>query len=243
MRTNYLITFIIVVSGLFIASSIQAQQQTTARKGPFVENDTTFVYKYDDSYKAYIETNHQSTHYQRILHPIMNEYDIKTYEDGMKTIKEIFPQSLPKFPIGDLPRQWIPIRSFKGKYYLTSESCFQETFTDSILIRVDMEGPRPQNFLSFKKLSPHHYYYQIKDYAYRDGKVEEIHLYMIDPKRQIIVIQSGSGYCNMLISKEKAPLLDMICWISEDMPDDSDIDFDTIDFQKLIAPFKKAPHE
>lgn len=224
------------------------------KKGPFVENDTVFLYRYasntdgDYNFKDfYIETNRQSKSYQKVLEKVaavsnnVTEWNIDHVNAQLKQIKEFHPAPLTKHPI---PKQmqegWMPLHSFQGKYYINDLDVFHMFWiTDSLYIRNYMDGPTYYIIQSFKEISPGHYQFSK---AYRNS-VDNIDIYMIDEKRKIAVFvksSPGENYSNkgLFVAQETADLFDLIACRSRDMPI-NEVEYDEIDFDALLKPFKE----
>lgn len=218
------------------------------KKGPFVENDTTFLYRFatnNDGYycfeDAYIERDRQSKRYQQVLNYastyLLNHWDVEHFDYELKYLKEKHPQSFPKHTLSDdFPRNWIPIRSFQNTYYISELSaCYTSFFTDSLYIKKDMDGPIPYIIQSFKQVSPTHYLFDL----IRHDNLSHLDLQIIDTERKIAVIttvdqENERKWQTLYIAKDTAPLLDAICWNSTDMPEEFHVDFDKIDFETLL---------
>lgn len=220
-----------------------------AKKGPFVENDTTFLYRsatnayngcpeYED---IYIERDRQSKSYQQVLNYastyLSDHSDVEDFDYQLKYLREKHPQAFPKHTLSDdFPKTWIPICSFQNTYYMNELYAYYTSFfTDSLYIKRDMDGPVPYIIQSFKRVSPTHYLFDLIRYDNRC----HLDLQIIDAERKIAIIttddqESGRKWHTLYIAKDTAPLLDAICWNSTDMPEDTNVDFDEIDFDSLF---------
>lgn len=247
----------------FVCSSIQAQADSISkRKGPFIENDTTFLYKHfskdKDNYvayeNAYIETNRESKFFQRILSdyyftfqhgPLSNEereynYTIELQKKGKNL------QTLKKHSLKGLAnKKWIPLNRYKGKYYLDGENCKYVTWlTDSVYVHRYMDGPKPYILQSFKKINKRHFYFRYTRgsiYPATNKYTEslyDVELYIVDPKQKIAVTRTleydnHAFYYRLWIAHENAASVDMIEYDSNNMPL-RDVPYDRIDFLSLI---------
>lgn len=219
------------------------------KKGPFIENDTTFLYRYVANSRgyynfadAYIETDRQSKSYQKMLNRassyLLDDWDRDNYNILFKYLKKRYTKPFPKHSLSDLARAWIPLSSFQGKYYINQLDVFSYFWlTDSLYIRNYMDGPTPLAIQSFKQVSPTHYHLSVT----LDGNdFQNIDLYIIDAKRKIAVFVETNNEntykrYSLYVSKETASLFDLIVWNSTDMPSSDDVDFDKIDFQQLLS--------
>ena len=228
--------------------SVKKDTFSYEKKGPFVENDTTFLYRFatnNDGYycfeDAYIERDRQSKSYQQILNYastyLLDHWDVEQFDYELKYLREKHPQSFPKHTLSDdFPKTWIPICSFQNTYYINElNACYTSFFTDSLYIKQNMDGPMPYIIQSFKRVTPTHYLFDL----IRHDNLCHLDLQIIDTERKIAIIttedqESDRKWHTLYIAKDTAPLLDAICWNSTDMPEDSHVDFDEIDFDALL---------
>lgn len=213
------------------------------KKGPFVENDTTFLYRFATNVQGYhcfadiyIEKDRQSESYQRILKCASTYEGNESYDAELKQLKEKHPQSFPKYSLSDLPRTWIPLCSFQNKYYINELDAYYPCWiTDSLYIKNYMDGPTPFIIQTFKQISPTHYHFDLM----RWDNLSHIDLQIIDKERKIAIVttdeqESNRKWQTLYVAKETAPLFDLIAWYSSDMPNGNEIDFDEIDFDTLL---------
>lgn len=232
-------------------SAVSAVNDTLfKKKGLFVENDTTFLYRYVNNSRgyynfvdAYIETDRQSKSYQKMLNRassyLLDDRDRNNYNSSFKYLKEKYTKPLPKHSLSNLSRAWIPLSSFQGKYYINQLDIFRYFWlTDSLYIRNYMDGPVPYVIQSFKQVNPTHYHLSVT----MDGNnFQNQDLHIIDTKRKIAVLvesdkENKHKRYSLYVSKETASLFDLIVWNSTDMPNlhSGNVGFDKIDFQKLL---------
>jgi hypothetical protein len=66
---------------------------------------------------AYIEHNRQSKLYD-ILDFKMDRYESNDYNEEYKSLKKRHPHNLKIYDLAGLPKEWIPLYKYKGKYYI-----------------------------------------------------------------------------------------------------------------------------
>jgi hypothetical protein len=235
---------IAIILMLVFSVSLFAQRRTNVKKGPFIENDTTVLYRhteFDDegtefTVKAYIDTDRNSNDFKCYTGMVFNDWDKQNFEENMQWLKQQHPQPFQKhiFP-ENFPCNWIPIESYQGKYYLYDmTSCYWHKFTDSLYI---INGMEVLLYIieSCEEISPTHYRVKVNDLY--NKTLDNIDFYIIDTERKIAVMANGY-YKSLVIAQETASMLDLIVWITGDMPDDDDIGFDKIDYNKLLDDFQ-----
>lgn len=251
---------LLIIIGLIVGIDAYAQNNIPTnktndtirytRKVLFVENDTVFLSRVSNNSNGfhyfedvYIETNRQSTTFQRVLNRayniLLDQEEKEYFDDVVKRYKDINKQeSLVKHPVSDISKGWIPLQSFQGKYYINSIDIFQLFWiTDSLYIRNYMDGPTPYIIHSFKKVSPTHYQIHL---GQKDSLI--IDFYIIDDKKKIAIVvksmpKSDHKEISLFVSSETAHLFDLIAWNSSQVPYDH-IVYDKIDFQKLILKYE-----
>ncbi len=211
---------------------------------PFVENDTTFLYKkthqegkYTTNTKIYIDKKEwNSEAYRRWLsYTSLDSLTLASLSKRLEPLKKKYPESLSKHSLQGCPQTWIPLCSFKGKLYI-DEGNNQLQFNGPLFVSNYMEV-MPYLIRSFSKLSPTHYRGQFcSEYGNLpfDGSFD---LYMIDTKRKVAVIREGGHdkEYSLYVSKETAHLFDKISWRCDEEPQGDEIEFDKINYPKLIA--------
>ena len=103
---------------------------SSKRWGPFVENDTTFLFVHEyligsdtNRYKVFIRKGPQPNDIPNFasLSP-QNESAWKDFTDLLHTLKKRRPGPLAHHAaLAGLPHSWTPVRSFRGSYYV---NCF-----------------------------------------------------------------------------------------------------------------------
>lgn len=214
------------------------------RKGPFIENDTTFLYRfstnahgYYDYEDIYIEKDRQSESYQQTLKRastyLLDDHDQTQYTFFYKLLKEKHPLPLTQHSLADLPKAWMRLRSFQNTYYINDLDIYNLCwFNDSLYIKHDMEGPVLSAIYSFEQITPTHYHFVLAQGTIRWG----LDLQIIDSERKIAVFTpSGKRKEKILyVAQETAHLFDLINWKASYPIDNTHIDFDKIDFDTLL---------
>lgn len=157
----------------------------------FVLNDTTFLYREHSTacgwHRIYIEHNRKNDNYEALEEYSISGYRKDGYDRQIEDIKEGYPNRLKKFALGDLPRDWLPLRLFEGKYYIYAPSEWtyadHRVITDVAFVEQMMDGPWPSALKSFKKTGDR---YDIEYYTYADG-VRSLAIHMIDTVNKIAV--------------------------------------------------------
>lgn len=219
---------------------------------PFVRNDTTFLHErvYSDGkfigfQRAYIERDKNSDIAKQLLNYSFFESDDTNYNYGISQLKKLHPEPFTKYNFGDSSTHWIPIKSYKGIYYLYEMCAYYPCyFTDSLYVRVWQDGPSPYIIISFDKKGARHYQAQIID-NYSNGNIQEkmLDFYLIDVRNGITVVAEKDiatriTTYQLMVTREKAAKLDIIAWISNELPDDITLHFDEIDYEHLILQSK-----
>jgi hypothetical protein len=205
--------------------------------------DTTFILREatKDLYHAvYIERNRSSNPYKNLLGFKFDHYDSVTYNDSYKTMKIKHRAPFKKYDLGGLPQQWLPLYSYKGKYYLYSPSDFgnagRRILTDSTIVYWSMEGPEPGPLLDFKKVTDNKYTLKAPPF-YQFVKNSTINIYIIDPKNRVAVWEDTAlpndykyGLYVPVQYARNFELVNNFCK-TDKMPE---FNFDKIDFKALI---------
>lgn len=244
--------YFLLLTSLIGISSVYAQEKVTIKKGPFVENDTTFLLKkyYSDfTQSVYIEKNRKSRPYKRLLNFTLSESDINQYKDLIKVYTEKNYTLHKKHELYNLPGNWVPLYSYQGKYYLycPCEGGFngRRQINDSTLICNYIDGPYPFIINSTKQLSPTVYLIKTAE-SYSNGdlirKPKDLYIYIIDPVNEIAVWQyttnAGKPSYTLYVSEKKARNFDMVVWDCSYEKEFDEFEFDQIDFEKLIEQCK-----
>lgn len=218
------------------------------KRGPFMENDTLFLYKstlyapesdLTFHYTAYVEQNPQSAPYRELearssLDSREGERDLA---EQRKLLKKRFPGPFPVQPLRDCPRRWIPVNSFQGRYYVDMEHLRPVWISDSLYIRSTTDGPVPSVIRSFEREGPDHFRFRTAD---RFGGTRTVDLYLLDTVRKIAVFatrcqDSEPVRYGLYAPYETACELDLVVWETTEMPAGDEIAWDPIPFEELIG--------
>lgn len=220
------------------------------RHGPFVENDTTFLYQssvYDPEHdrtshcRAYIEMNRESESYRLLAScttPGYNDWNRDSFAQYLELLKEQHPEPLPVYSLQECPRAWIPICSYRGKYYVDMLYWYPIWITESLFVRQMMDGPFPSIIDAFERIDPTHYCFRTTA-GYLD--IQQVDVYIVDPVRKIAVFAfSGEEpenprYLGLYAPPETVREMDLIEWDFTESPDGDEIDWDEPDYEALIA--------
>lgn len=220
------------------------------RHGPFVENDTTFLYQssaYDSRYdytsycRVFIERNRQSPSY-RLLDscstPTYDEWNRAAFAQSLLSLKERHPEPLPVHSLGECPRVWIPVSSFRSVYYVDMLDWYPVWICDSLFVRQMMDGPYASLIEAFERVDPTHYRFRTTA-GYRD--VQQVDLFIVDSVRKTAVFAFGNDgrneplYYGLYAPLETAREMDLVEWECSELPDGDEVDWDKPDFEELIA--------
>ena len=135
---------------------------SSKRWGPFVENDTTFLFVHEyligsdtNRYKVFIRKGPQPNDIPNFasLSP-QNESAWKDFTDLLHTLKKRRPGPLAHHAaLAGLPHSWTPVRSFRGSYYVNCFNPYPVWISDSLFVRQTMDGPRPSRISAAERLS------------------------------------------------------------------------------------------
>lgn len=231
-----------------VAGDLSTEDKRIERKGPFIENDTTVLYECTYQYegktfrqKAYIDTNRENKGRLSSFLMFGDEFDKETFDGYMNRYRSNCAQPLKRISMPNLPEDWLPIESYRGKYYFYDMSMYPRKLTDSLFIVKYMDGPYPFALSSYKQIAPaHHQFTMDAISSLSDGAKtnDTLNIYIIDTKRQIAILETN-GSKDLCIAADNASQLDYISWICDELPDNSSIEFDKIDYDALLKPFKK----
>lgn len=208
--------------------------------------DTLFIKRriadtpYAFYHAIFIDTSKNSVFRNRITDYQFEKYDSTTYFGGLQCLER--PRNIQKLPrLKSLPRNWVPLLQYQGKYYTyhASDWCciFRFRITDTTTMDHGVEGPEP----SWIK--------QIKDHGKGMFTIERSSLYggdtvtihMIDPKRGMAILNFSSsrytgGHQQLMVDANRAHLFPTIVnyCVTDRM---EEVEFDPIDFSKLLKQY------
>lgn len=193
---------------LFNTSLIKAQR-----------HDTTFIFRKvtkDQYHAVYIERDRRSKKYTRLLNFKMDKWDADGYQQSLLLLKKQKPFKT-KLPTG-LPKEWMPLYLYKGKYYIYYPSEWGEIgrrmITDSTLVYWSMDTPEPEPIQAAEKINEHTFYIRSKAFFIPHPPVSKLIIHIIDVKNGVAVWEdtslSGNDRYGLYVSKQKARNFDMI---------------------------------
>jgi len=218
------------------------------RRRVLAKTDTIFISREFDtsannyiSYHAvYIEKNRNSRFYRRRLDFNMDWDDSSLYVDNLRDLKKHF-KSFRKPRAEGLPKQWLPLNLYKGKYYIYFPSEWGEedskVLTDSTLVVTTIEGPWPQAILSLNKLNKSTWALKTYSPAWSDHAARRITIHIINPQSKMAVWEymdeTGDNRYELCIPLAYAEHYDMV--VNYCMQNRTgEFLFDSIDYKRLL---------
>lgn len=226
---------------------------STERRGPFVENDTTFLFVHEyplgsdtNRYKVFIRKGPQPNDIPNFasLSP-QNETLWKDFTDLLHMLKKRHLGPLLRHTaLEGLPHSWTPVRSFRGNCYVNGFNPYPVWISDSLFVRQTMDGPWPSRISAAERIAPMHY--RLRTTAGYDG-IEQIDIYFVDSVRRTAVFAFSNDrkteqFQSLYVPFETGIGMDMVDLYSLELPDD-EVEWDEIDFGALIsgaAPLREA---
>ena len=234
-------------------SRADTANRTFTRHGPFVENDTTFLFQSSDynpyggyirHCRAYIDKNRDSESHRLLDACSTPDYDDWSRDNFAQSLdilkKERHPGSFPVHSLQDCPRTWIPIDSYRGEYYVDMLYWYPIWINDSLFVRQMMDGPYPSVIDAFERIDPAHYRFRTTA-GYPD--VQQADIFIVDSVRKIAVFAFSNDndsrkkplFYGLYAPLETARELDLVEWDFTDLPDGDEIAWDRLDFEAMIA--------
>lgn len=207
--------------------------------------DTIFISR-DYYHKVYVEQNRQSPFYSNLMDFKMDKSELDEYKGNYRSLKKDFPAPLTKYDLQGLPKEWIPLYKYKGKYYVYSPSEEgnegRRIITDSTMVYWFMDGPNPQPLLSVKRIKENIWYLNVNSYfkhinGFPDRPDAKLIIHIIDPKNKIAIWedknQPETDRYELYIPKACAQDFDMIVnrSLQTKVPE---FQFDKIDYNALL---------
>ncbi|MDO5523526.1 MAG: hypothetical protein Q4G48_05710 [Bacteroidia bacterium] len=229
-------------------------QNVALIKEPFVRNDTLILLQLSygvgsevEMQKAYVEPNWDSEIGKRLLSFSFAERDRAEYEKAIRNLKNQYPRVLGKHLLAQFPTHWLPLISFRDKYYVYDWEAYPRWFNDSVYVKYSQDGAVPYLIKSFEKKSNTHFQTRVIDaFSPCSDKIQIIDFYLIHPDNGIAVVRTT--FCSdeektvshqLMVALEKATNFDIIVWETQlDMPATEELIFDQIDFDKLVRDSK-----
>lgn len=222
---------------------IQVEDDTSSEAK--MDNDTIFIKREitDEYYHViYIDTTRNSKYYDWLTEFEFNNYDLGAYKGNYQYLKEKYPETFNNVNALDIPENWIPVYSYKNRYYLYAPSDWgnagKRIINDSAFVYWYMDGPLPVPLKSAQKVENGTIIIEMIE-LFNDSPTEKtLTIHQIDPKTRLSVFEFTNEPENykyqLYIPIESAKQFDMIvnyCKNQKQM----ELDFDPIDFEKLIT--------
>lgn len=223
---------------------------SSKRWGPFTENDTTFLFveEYplgDDTnrYKVFIRKGPQpATDPNFALLSPQNESDWRDFTYQLNQLRKSRPEPLPRHAaLDELPRNWTPVRSFRGEYYVDGFNPYPVWISDSLFVRQFMDGPLPSVIEAAEQRSPTHY--RLRTTAGYSG-IDRVDIHIVDTVRKIAVFTFGDAEKTECFHLLYAPIetalgMNMVDFYSLELPED-EVEWDEVDYGALIRHAEQA---
>jgi hypothetical protein len=236
---------------LFILSSCKTgvKQQILANKTTHetlvddkMVNDTDLISveaTKETYYVVYIEHNRQSAIYKGVLNFEPDSIEKNEYEANYKQLRRLIPSSFKKFDLTDLPKEWMPIYLYKGKYYIYAPSEWgnlnRRIITDSTMVYWLMDGLTPFPIMAVNKNKKDVYNFKI--HSTYDSTVKQFTIHIIDPKNKIAIwediYKTEQNHYSLFIPRENAQNFDMIVSYCKQHKT-GEFTFDKIDYASLL---------
>lgn len=215
------------------------------RWGPFVENDTTFLFVHE--YPLGGDTNRFKVFIRKGPQPadIPNFSDLspqnaplwKDFTDQLRTIKKTHPEPLLRHAsLEGAPSSWTPVRIFRGKCYVDGFNPYPLWISDSLFIRATMDGPYPSLIDAAQRIDPTHF--RLRTASRFDG-IDRVDIRIVDTVRKIAVFtftndENSQKIETLYIPFETGREMNMVDFDSLELPED-EVAWDEIDFEALIS--------
>ena len=231
-------------------SPLVAEQMLFATDKPFIQNDTTFLYREYSYYQCDTCSEYQldsSSYYIRpkewkgyLDHLHRYTYWYSRDEDNEEYFAEAYNYLREKCPVlqhnrlGDIPRLWYPVVKYRGKYYISIDNLNAIELTDSIVVYHDMEIAMSA-LLNFTKVGKDSYRWQEQP-EYFEG-IDTVTLRPAKHIKGLYIMSTvrkelGIEVHQLLVPEKYIHRFDFIDWRSSDHIPDGLI-YDKIDFDKL----------
>lgn len=220
---------------LFFAACSPGKKQTAAA-------DTIFIYREktkDYYYKVYIDPNKQSADRQHLLDFKFDKEEQKEITEDYVNIKREFRSPLKKYDLSNLPREWLPLVLYKGKYYIYYPSDYgytgRTTITDTMMIYRGFEIIQ-KPLIAVNKINDRKYHITLAR-RYLDKTAPQLNIYIIDDKKKVAVwedlSQPMASRYGLYVARDGAANFDIVVNRCEQnkVPE---YQFDKVDYAKLI---------
>lgn len=215
------------------------------RWGPFVENDTTFLFIHEyplggdtNRFKIFIRKGPQPANIPNFsdLSP-QNAPLWRDFTAQLRTIKKTHPEPLPRHSaLEGVPHGWTPVRIFRGKCYVDGFNPYPVWISDSLFIRETMDGPYPSLIDTVRRIAPTHYRLATTT---RFGGIDRVDIRIVDTVRKIAVFtftndENSQKTETLYVPFETGLAMDMVDYYSLELPED-EVEWDDIDFEALVS--------
>lgn len=202
--------------------------------------DTIFLRREinDDTYHAiFIDTSKTSKFYDLISDFKFGEFDQQSYDYSLDFLKSKNIR-LTKSTVNDIPKKWIILKYYHGKYFTYKPSDFYAHYkveiTDSTFTEYTGEGPLANKILRYSKEDDKTFSFSLTG-VHRSDMDLKVHI--INPQRGIAVFEErlkDKPFYYLMIDAAKIrqlPIIVNYCTTQKQV----EFDFDEPDYQKLIG--------
>lgn len=158
--------------------------------------DTTFILRetVNGAYHAiFIDSNKNSKYYNRIAAFGLNRSDSDLYSASVKYLNEKYPGKFKKVSF-ELPRQWVPLHYYKGKYYLYSPNDYMSNYlagiSDTTYIDYTGEGPVANRINSVTQVDSNTYEFSVTAWTQPDRKIT---IHILDKETGLAVFDDANA--------------------------------------------------
>jgi len=204
--------------------------------------DTTFLLREitkDDYHAIYIEKNREAKYYKQLVEFTMDAGNIAGYNSAYQSLKQKVKHPFKKSDLAGLPKEWMPLYRYKGKYYLYKPSEWgsidRRIITDSTIVYWSMEEPYPE-LLNLTSHTVNTYTFTTSNYM-TNAAPSQLIIHIIDPVNKIAVWEDRSRPLpyryGLYISRATARNFDMIVNYTP-YNKAIEFEFDKIDYPALL---------
>jgi hypothetical protein len=231
-------------TGLLLLCLVVGKYSNTASTGSsniHKPTDTTFLVKNHsaDYYQVvYIEKNRSSSAYKDLLNFRLDSNENEEYHENCNALYKKAVSGAKKYKMNGLPRLWLPVYNYAGKYYLysPSEDGIQGRLmlTDTTVCFMYMDGYYPEQILSATNQGEKNW--SLNVFSLINGR-HRIIVHTVDPKTHLAVwgnLNRGDNRYQLYVPREYANNFDMVVNSNRGNVKVGEFNFDEIDFQKLL---------
>lgn len=185
---------------------------------------------------VYIDTNRSSKYYNWLTSFEFDEYDIQTLQAyGLNHVS--CADDLKNNKMSGLPKNWLPVYSFNGEYYLYKPSDFgnagKRIISEDYFIYWYMDGPMPNEIIAAKSKQNNRNVLILKDL---EDYPLELYIHCVDEQKQLYVFEYPQGHDSsefyLFTPAENAKSFDLVVNTGNEKA--WEYNFDTIDFASLL---------